>query len=87
MERSGNTPRNLAASWRLNTHRLRLLGEICGECEEIMVYPRHVCPNCKATTVDENGKPKITIELDQTKSDNTIYSAPEVRGPRDQVLD
>jgi len=32
--------------WRLSKQRLRLIGEICLNCEVVIFPPRDICPNC-----------------------------------------
>lgn len=33
--------------WRLKEQRLRLIGEVCGNCDEKIFPPRDVCPHCR----------------------------------------
>jgi len=33
--------------WRLKEQRLRLIGEVCENCDEKIFPPRDVCPHCK----------------------------------------
>ena len=38
----------IAAHWRLNAQRYRLVGNVCSECGYKMFPPRAVCPACVA---------------------------------------
>jgi len=36
----------IARHWRLREQRLRLVGEVCGNCEAKIFPPRDICPHC-----------------------------------------
>lgn len=41
----------VARFWRTTSERLRMVGEVCGDCGNKIFPPRDVCPACKRETL------------------------------------
>ena len=64
---------SMPRSWRLQTQRYRLVGEVCGTCGEKIFPPRDICPGCEAPAQE----PFAFSGRGEVYSYSTVYHPPQ----------